>query len=65
MSLQITNRLQEEMRQYRDFVNQFGPLLTPTEQAQSQQRYLAWLTTPEATMELLRDPWKGGWAKQQ
>jgi len=65
MSLQITNQLQQEMRQYRDFVNQFGPLSTPDEQTQAQQRYLAWLATPEATLELLRDPWKGAWAKQQ
>jgi CRP-like cAMP-binding protein len=58
MALQLTKQMQHELNQYREFVNQFGDL-------DAESRYRNWLNTPQATIEILRDPWKGDWDKKQ
>ena len=56
--MKLTQRYLDRIQELRDFKNQFGPTATPEQQAESYQRYLAWLSTPAGTHAILTDSWQ-------
>ena len=64
MNLTWTQTWLDRIRQEAVWRSQFGPTETQEQIQAAQQRYQSWLNTPQATAEILRDPWKAelSWA---
>lgn len=56
--MKLTQRSLDQIQELLNFRNQFGPTDTPEQQAESYQRYLAWLASPEGTHAVLTNSWQ-------
>jgi hypothetical protein len=56
--MKLTQRSLDHIQELLNFKNQFGPTATPEQQAESYQRYLAWLATPAGTHAILTRNWQ-------
>lgn len=58
MNLKPTGTFLDAIRAEQEWREQFGPSGTQEQAQEAYARYQTWLNTPEATAEILRDPWK-------
>ena len=58
MNLRPTGTFLDAIRAESEWRKQFGSVETREQAQAAYAKYSAWLDTPEATAEILRDPWK-------